>query len=194
VTTSYLISITTATNDVQIILAILNIAGKGQAFHGFSNDATNTALWIIPRGRKNSQEVTTQLQKMPGILSVSVVTLSTPVQKNELTEVRSLFSQIGWDSSQVTDKALSVFINAKLQGQYTYYVDYDHRAKTPIKIQIKPIEEHPHFSPDWLKTNAYNEDEDRELTMDDLEIRSITLEMIEHEAESPPLPPPPDSK
>lgn len=195
-TTSYLISITTSGNDPQVILAILNTAGRGYAFHGFSNGAVNTALWIIPRGKKNSQEVATRLQKIPGILRISVVTLSKPVQKNELVEVRSLFSQVGWDSSQVTDEALSLFINAKLQGQYTYYVDYDHRAKAPIKIQIKPIENHPHFSPDWLKTTATNEDEDndRELTMDDIEIRSVELGTIEIEDPDPPPPPQPGNK
>jgi hypothetical protein len=192
-TASYLMSITTSKKDAEVTLAILNTAGRGHAFHGFSNGAVNTDLWIIPRGKSNRQEVITQLQAIPAIRNVSIVTLSRPVQKNELGEVRELFAQLGWDSRNVTDDALLLFINAKLQGQYTYYIDYDHREKGPVKIQVKPIEQHPYFSLDWLKATTHNEDEgqDRELTIDDLEIRSVVLETVK---EDEPPPPPPDNK
>jgi hypothetical protein len=193
-TTGYLMWVTTSKMSVESTLAIANIAGRGQAFHSFSIGAGTTGLWIIPRGKKNKQEVITELQAAPSIRSVSVVALTNPVQKNELTEVRELFTQFGWDTTEVTDEALSLFINAKLQRQYTYFIDHQHIERNPHKIQIKPVEEHPSFSPDWLKATDYNEEQDqgRELTLDDLEIRSVVIGKIE--IDEPPTPPPPRNK
>jgi hypothetical protein len=191
-TVSYLMSVTTSQNDVEVTLAILNIAGMGQAFYGERDSTGGTDLWIIPQSKKSSQEVTTQLQAVPAIHSVSVVPVSKPVKETELTEVRELFVGIGWDASSVTDEELSLFINAKLQGQYTYYIDHDKKkkGKEPVKIRIRPSEEHPHFSPDWLKKNDYTEDDvqNRVLTIDDIEIRTVTI--VHQIAVEPPPPPP----
>jgi hypothetical protein len=189
---SYLMLITASKMDAEVTLAILNTAGRGQAFHGFSNGAVNTGLWIIPKAKGNKQEVITQLQAIAAIKSVSIVTLSKPVDENKLAEVRDLFAQLGWDTSNVTNDALSLFINAKLQGQYKYYIDYEHREKGQVKIQIKLLEEHPHFSPDWLKATGDKQDgaQDKELTIDDIEIRSVVIEAIEEDEP----PPPPENK
>ena len=159
-------------------LAILNIAGRGQAFHSFSNEAVSTDLRIIPKGKRNRQEVIIQLHAIPIISGVSIVVLSNPVKKNELIEVREMFAGVGWDASSVTHDALSLLINVKLQGQDTYYIDYAEREKRQVKIQITPIEEHPHFSLDWLNASDYTKDEipDKELTIDDTEIRSVVVE------------------
>jgi hypothetical protein len=192
-TVSYLMSVTTSKMDVEVTLAILNTAGMGQAFHSFSNGVAHTALWIIPKGKKSRQEIITQLQAIPAIRNFSIVALSKPVNKNVLAEVRELFAQLGWDASKVTDDALLLFINAKIQGQYTYYIDYEHKGKVPVEIQIKLIEEHPLFSPDWLQATNHREyeEQDRELTIDDIEIRSVIIKSIE---EAPPTPPPLDNK
>jgi hypothetical protein len=186
---SYLISVITSQKDVEVILAILNIAGKGHAFHGFSNGDISTDLWIIPKGKKNIQSVITELQTIPAIRSVTIVALSNPVKNSELLEVRKLFADVGWDASSVPDNTLSLFINAKLKGQYTCYIAYNHREKLPVKIEIKLIEEHPLFSPDWLKAADYTEDEiqSSDLTIDDIEIRSVVIETIQ-EIETPPPP------
>ena len=188
----YLMSVTTSQNDVEVLLAISNTAGRGEVFHGSSNGVTNTQLSIIPNGRKDREEVIAQLQALPSVLSVSVVTLSKPVIETELAGVRELFAGIGWDASSITDDELLLFINSKLQGQYTYYVDYDlgKMRNKPVKIRIKRIEEHPHFSPDWLReTKHIEEDElERDITIDDIEIRSITME---HTGKVEPPPPPP---
>jgi hypothetical protein len=191
---SYLISISGSQKGVEAILTVAKIAGRGQAFHSFSNGDVSTDLWIIPKGKRNRQEVLKQLQAIPAIHSVSVVALSNPIKEKELKEVRELFAGVGLDASSVTNEDLSLFINAKLQGQYTYYIDYDLRGKTPVKIQIKPIQEHPHFSPDWVKATDYTETEipDRELTIDDIKISSVVIENIEMEEEPPPPPPPND--
>lgn len=190
-TASYLMSITTSQKNVEVILAILNIAGMGQAFYGENDGTVGTDLWIIPKSKKSTQEVTTQLQAVPAIRSVSVVQLSKPVKETELVEVRELFAGIGWDASSVTDEELSLFINAKLQGQYTYYIDHDQKkkGKEPAKIRIRPAQEHPYFSPDMLKESDYTKDDDRELTIDDIEIRTVT--MVDQIAEPPPPPHPP---
>lgn len=173
-TTGYLMIVTTSKQDTEILLAILNTAERGQAIYSISNESIKKELWIIPKRKKNKQEIIAQLNKVPGIFSISIVGLSKTLKETELLEVRELFNSIGWDASDVTDNDLSRFINAKLQGQYTYFVDYDHKkiGKQLLKIYIKPIEEHPDFSPDWLVKDDHKEDiPDRELTSDDIEIR-----------------------
>ena len=180
-THGYLLSITTSKTDTGIALAIRNTAGRAQAFHGFSNGGVTTNLWIISEARKSKEEVITLLQVIPAIQNISIVSLSIPVYTNELAEVRELFAHIGWDSSNVTDDALWLFINAKLKGQYNYYIDYDYKEKGPVKIQVKPIEQHPHFSPDWLKPTMHIDDKyhTREMTMEDIEIQSFVFKEVE---------------
>jgi hypothetical protein len=189
-TASYLMYIATSQKNVEVIMAILNIAGMGQAFYGENDGSVGTDLWIIPKSKKSRQEVITQLQAVPAIRSVSVVQLSKPVKETELVEVRELFAGIGWDVSSVTDEELSLFINAKLQGQYTYYIAHDQKkkGKEPAKIRIKPAQEHPHFSPNMLKESDYTKDDDRELTIGDLKIRTVT--MVDQIAVEPPSAPP----
>lgn len=196
---SYLILATISQKDVEDVegvLAILNIAGRGQAFLGSSSGNVSTNLWIIPKDRRNKQDVTTMLQAIPSIRSVSVVTLSNPAREQELVKVRHLFTRLGLDASDVTDDALSLFINAKLKGLYTYYIHYDNIGKEPVKIQVRPIKEHPHFSPDWLKARNRLEDEmsDKEFTIDDIEIRSVVLEKMDEIEEIEPPPPPPTNE
>ena len=103
-----------------------------------------------------------------------------------------MFNSLGWDTSDVKHEELTLFLNAKLQGKYTYMLDFEHgKHRTKDKVRIIRAEEHPHFSPDWLTNNNFEEDIlDRELTIDDLEIRSVVIENIV-EVESPPPPPPP---
>ena len=52
-TVSYLIAVTTSPFSVDVTPAILKLAGWGQAFHGFSNGAVSTNLWLTPRGKRN---------------------------------------------------------------------------------------------------------------------------------------------
>jgi hypothetical protein len=188
--------------NVEILLAIFNIAGKGQSFYGSSNGSVNTALWIIPKGKKNRKEVIEQLQAIQSIREISVVTLNNPVEETELEEVRELFVCAGLDTSEVTDNELSLFLNAKLQEQYTYFIDFDHDQirKGIVKIHIKPIEEHPNFSPDWLKkdNDLKEELQDKTYTIDDIKIQQVTIQDIKQEEERkikpPPPPPPPNNE
>jgi hypothetical protein len=190
---SYLIAVTTTQPGLESVIAVFNIAGRGQPVYGFSFGGIHTNLWIIPKGKGSRQEVITKLQAVPAIGSVSVVALSNPVQQTELAAIRQLFTDIGWDASGVSDDALSEFMNAILKGQNRFYIDYNRREKTPVRIQIKPIEEHPLFSPDWLNAGITTDDEepDREYTPDDFEIRNI---IIEKRVEVLLPPPPPDRK
>ena len=102
-----------------------------------------------------------------------------------------LFNSLGWDTSDVKDEELTLFLNAKLQGKYTYLLDFEHgKRRTKDKVRIIRAEEHPHFSPEWLTDNEFEQDIlDRELTVDDLEIRSVVVENVV-EVELPPPPPP----
>jgi hypothetical protein len=195
---SYLLSVTASSQDPEVILAILNTAGRGHALGGTGNESFNKTLWVIPKGRKNKEEVTTQLKAIPAIQHVSVVALSRPPTSTQLAEVRELFNDFNWDSKDVTDDELSVFINSKIQGKYSYYIDFEHKYSMGKvkKIHIKRLEDHPQFSPDWLKTeNRITEsDMERDLSMDDIEVRTVSFESSEEEPFPPPPPPPPKSR
>src|ERR1700712_4610274 len=115
---SYLISLTTSQHDVETTVAMLNIVGPGQMIFG-SGDRT---LRIVPRSRKNMEDVITQLTAIPSIQDVAVVGLSNPVKDSELPGVRTLIADFGLGASGVSDEELSLFLNAKLKGEYTYYL------------------------------------------------------------------------
>jgi hypothetical protein len=188
---SYIMTVATSQTGVEVFLAIKNIAGTGHAQYGRSGEFGSVELWIVPKSKKSREELLTQLQDVSFIQQVSVVALSKPVTHKELLEVRDLFTDLGWDTSGVKDEELSLFLNAKLQGKYTYMIDCGHgNGRAAEKIRIIRAEEHPHFSPEWL---AYNDDDeeilDRELTIDDLDIRSVVIETEEEEEEPPPPPP-----
>jgi len=186
---SYIMTVATSKTGVEVFLAIRNIAGTGRAEYGRSGDFGNVEMWIVPKSKKSKEELITQLRAVPFIQQVSVVTLSKPVTNNELLEVRELFNSLGWDTSDVKDEKLSLFLNAKLQGKYTYMIDFEHeKGRTTEKVRIIRADEHPHFSPEWLINDEHEEEIlDRELTIDDLEIRSVVVEQI---VEAPPPPPP----
>jgi hypothetical protein len=114
---SYLISVAASQKNVELILAILNTAGRGHALHGFSNGMVSTDLWIIPKGKRNREEIISQLHAIPTVDHVSVIALSNPVEGKELVEVLEMFTLIGWDASAVTNETLSLFISDKLNGQ-----------------------------------------------------------------------------
>ena len=190
---SYLIAVTATQPGLDAVIAVFNIAGRGQAICGFSNGGNNTTLFIIPKGKGNRQEVLAQLQAVPAIRNVSVVAVSNPVQATELTEVRALFTHIGWDASGVSDDTLSVYMNTKLNRQDRFYIDCGPREKAQVRIHIKPLEEHPFFSPDWLNAGEITDEEepDKVFTVDDFEVRDI---VIQEEIEAPPPPPPPPGR
>lgn len=187
----YLLAVTSAHKNILVPLGIMNISGGGQAICGFSKGTVTTDLWIIPKGRRNREEIFAHLQAISAIRSFSMVVLSNPIRKKELTEVRDLFAQISWDSSEVTNEVLSLFLNAKLRGQYSYYIDYDLREKAPRKIRIKRIEDHPDYSPASLKATPQGEetDPDKQYTIDDIRVSSVTLKPNKGRRRSQPAPP-----
>jgi hypothetical protein len=191
---SYIMTVATSQTGVEVFLAIKNIAGTGHAQYGASGDFGNVEMWIVPKSEKSKEELITQLQAVPFIHQVSVVTLSKPVNKNELVDVRELFHSLRWDTSDVKDEDLSLFLNAKLQGKYTYMIAFEQgKGRATEKVRIIRPEVHPDFSPEWLTNSDYEEEIlDRALTIDDLEMRSVVVENVV-EVEPPPPPPPPIS-
>ena len=195
---SYLLSVTTSSQDPEVILAILNTAGRGHALGGTGNESFSKTLWVIPKGRKTKEEITTQLKALPAIQQISVVALSQPLAATQLAEIRKLFNDFNWDASDVTDDELSVFIESKIQGKYFYYTDFEHKnsRSEKVKMRIKRLEDHPEFSTDWLKRgNSIPEtDLERDLTMEDIEVRTVSFESSKEEPEPPEPPQPPKNK
>lgn len=190
----YMISVTTSALNLQVFRAILNIAGSGEMFFGSTTEDTGSHLFVVRENKKSTRELTAQLQAVPGISKVVVVALSQPVTEIELSKVRDLFAGLDWDASGVTDDLLSLFIDDKLRGQYTYYIDLGHQKNSggTIPMHIKPLEEHPQFSPDWLKATGGTKEkrQDEEQLIDDIETSELMIEMEEEEEPEPPPPPP----
>jgi|SRR5688572_3858458 len=190
----YLITVTASESDRQGVQTVLKIAGCGQEFFGSTTEAVSIHLFVIRESKKSPQELTTQLQAVPGFLKVAVIALSTPIREAELSEVRELFTGLGWDASGVANDELSLFINDKLLGQYTCYIDLDRKKYGGlITMRIKRLEDHPQFSPDWLKDNGRKKEgiQDEEQSFEDIETHESVIEIIEEEEVEPPPPPPP---
>ena len=190
----YMISVTASASNRQVIPVVLKIAGRGQMFFGSTTEDISNHLFVIPDSEKSLQEITTELQAVPGFSKVAIVALSKPVNETELSEVRKLFTGLDWDTSDVTDDELSLFIDDKLLGQYTYYIDLDHKriGRGTISMRIKRLEDHPEFSPDWLINSEGKKEgiQNEEQSCDNIETHEFVIEMIEQEEVDPPPPPP----
>ena len=81
---SYIMTVATSKAGSEVFLAIRNIAGTGRAEYGRSGDFGNVEMWIVPKSKKSKDELVTQLQALPFIQQVTVITLSKPVTNNEL--------------------------------------------------------------------------------------------------------------
>jgi hypothetical protein len=141
----YIVSVTASESNGQVVQTVLKIAGRGQVIFGSTKEAVSTHLFVIRESKKSKQGLTTQLQAVPGFSKVAIVALSKPINETELSEVREIFAGLDRDASSVTDDELSLFINDKLLGQYTYYIDLDHKrnGRGPIYMRIKRLEDHP---------------------------------------------------
>lgn len=163
--------------DLELTLSILNIAGIGSAFFGSSNDSGSVSLWLIFKGKNTPAEIKKQLEAISPIKKVTVITISSPLKEAEITELRTVFLKIGWDAQDISDADLSMFIHSKLHRQEKHYIDYDFKkmGKSPVKIKIKPLQDHPDFSPDWLKeTNFKLQDlTDKAFTREDIKVEKI---------------------
>jgi hypothetical protein len=66
----------------------------------------------------------------------------------------------------------------------------------PVKIYIKRLEDHPEYSPDWLKKSnrKKKEGQDGEQSLADIETGMVLIVTEEKEVEPPPPPMPPPKK
>ncbi|HEY1019516.1 MAG TPA: hypothetical protein VGE25_10975 [Sediminibacterium sp.] len=168
--------------DLEVTLSILNIAGIGYSLHGSSSDTGCASLWLIYSGKNNPEEIKKQLEKIPPIKKVTVITISNPMKESEIADLRAVFLKIGWDATAISTEELSMFLNDQLQGQKTHYIDFDHKKmwRHPVKIKIKPLQEHPNFSQDWLQETHFKLQDltDKEITKDDIKIEIIEVTRI----------------
>lgn len=190
--TSYLIAIASKSLTTEYINEVFEIAGTGKAISGVSNDDVQTDLWIIPKGRRNSEEVTKQLQALQNIQAIHIVALGNPVETSDLPAVRQLFADIGLNAAAVPDASLLTFLNTKLNGQHSFYIDFDPLAPTPNSISIKSIQEHPQFSLPWIKEIEPGKGtQHNSLSPIEKEITTVIVEEVVSVEELEPPPPPP---
>src|SRR5215207_3905449 len=142
ITVGYIISVTASPGNRQVVPAVLKIAGNGQVFFGSTTEDVSTHLFIIRENKQSSQDLTAQLQAVPGFRNVAIVAISKPINDTELSALRELFAGHNWDTSSVTDDELSLFIDDKMLGQYAYYIYLDHKriGSGTISMRIKRLE------------------------------------------------------
>lgn len=190
----YLISLSNfsaTVNNREVIQAALKIIGHWQQIMGMTNDSVNMNLFIVPAAEKDVEELTEQLQAIPKVRNVSVVAWSKPAKAAELAAVRKMLTRYNLNANTVNDKQLSMFLNSKLDGQYTYYIDQDRQLnlKGLHDMHIKRLDEHPQYSPAWRKDRVVKQ-QDTIQNSDTIEVQDVVIQTIK-EVEPPPPPPPP---
>lgn len=180
---SYIMTVTYSPTDSELYLAIKNLAGTGRGHYGQSDGFRSIELWIIPKSRKRKEELLEQLQALAPIEQVSLVSLSKPASAAELLQVRELFNNMGLNSRSVKDEDLSLFLQTRLEGKYSYLIYTEQgQDRTREIFRIIKAEEHPHFSPEWLVDDAIEEEVlNSELSIEDLEIRAAKFQVLEEE-------------
>ena len=152
VPTSYLVYLSSTEMTLELSMKISNIAGRGRSMIGYSDDSGSNELWLIPEGKYETKKMIDNLNALPGVRVISAVALSKPIKTTEIIGIRDVFSSIGLNTANVSDDELAMYFNDQVNDRFTHYIDYDHRQKMkgPVEISIKRLEDHPHFSPDWL--------------------------------------------
>lgn len=189
----YIISVTTSDNSSQPVLTILRLADSVQMLGGSSNERAATHLFLLPVTKKSKQELIAELQLIANASNISVVSLSQPIKEEELTEVRKIFAGMSWDTSNISDRELSVFLDDKLQGQCVYYMDAEHKkGERMLSMRIKHLKDQAESSPEGQEKSNCNRQNmnDGQKRLEEFETRKIVLEEV---VENVPPPPPPPS-
>jgi hypothetical protein len=177
-------------------LEVLNIT-RGFPLYGLQKQSGSTELHIVPASKKSRQEITEELKAIRDVRSVSVVEVSNPIKEAELAEIRNLLAGIELDASNISNDLLALFLEDKLQGEYTYFMEM-HRTRideVPVPISIIRTEDLPGVTPEILadarKERMYFPN--RRLTKDDFETftEDFVLEVTEEDPSNDLEPPPP---
>lgn len=145
--TSLLILLKLKEYSDEVYYTIMNSIGRG--YHYCKGDnLCRTELWMIPKARKEKQEIITLLKAIQDVQTVSLVVIEGSAIPADLNEVRSLFADYGWDTGSVSDEELLLYLNSVFQLKNTYYIDFDlgntgkeQRTifiKTPLMTQVIP--------------------------------------------------------
>jgi len=146
-----------------LYFTIVNSIGRGYHYSKEDN-VSRTELWMIPKARKEKNEIINQLKAIEVVQNVSLVTIENSAKSVDLKAVRQLFTAYGWDAGSIKDEELLLYLNSTFQLQGTYYIDFE-SGKPGAKshrIFIKPIPENPSYSAsesDKIKKWMLNEEE-----------------------------------
>ena len=159
---------------------------------GSSNEKMSSDLFLITQTLISKDEITSQLGSIPGIVDTSIVSLSQPVKTDELAQVRKVLGEMTWDASNLTDDELSMYLEDKRKGQWTFYLEPEGRKKENglTRVRMKRLDEHPQYSAEWLKssTSKSRSELDKRDLADEIEVREITIVTEEEDFEPPPPP------
>jgi len=139
-----------------------------------------TSFWTLPNSKKNGEEVIRLLKAIPHIQSIFLVSLSKPIKPVEVEELRKILNRFSIDTTAITTKQFEVYLESILEEKDIYCIDFKNEPYNGkhIKIFIKPIEQHPDFSPECLLHSLRTKEDiaEREYTVDDFEIEIETFE------------------
>ena len=185
----YFISVSVPQSEQEVGLAIYKILSPCHVLMGFGSDKiAMTNLYVSTATHSSASELKNELKALKGVSQVLVSPLSSPIKPDELAEVRSAFAAIDRDATSVSDELLSMYLNLKLQGKYTHYMDFGFKpnSKGLFPMRINRLEDHPEFSPEWLKDTAVNMSEGKE---EYFVSGSMTITSEEKRIVPPPPPP-----
>jgi len=172
-TKSYILYIDQSSQgDEDFTLSLLNIAGFNFSLYGSSGDFGCVSLRLLLKARNTPEEIKDQLEALSIINKVTLVPISNPLKQTELLELRNIFLIIGWDTQEVKEEELSMYIESNLQGRNTHYIDFDHKSdrNSTVKIRIKRLQDHPDFKPEWISETIIDLENlpDKEFTREDI--------------------------
>jgi hypothetical protein len=101
--------------DIELMLSILNIAGRGYSFYGSTNDSASLSLWLIFNGKNNLAEIKKQLEAISPIKKVTVITISSPFKETEIKDLRGNSNKIARHTKQVSKKVPILYKKVSLR-------------------------------------------------------------------------------
>lgn len=177
-TDSYILYINQSSQeDLDFSLSLLNIAGFNFPLYGSSGDFGCVSLRLLLKARNTPEEIVRQLEDLSIVNKVSLVSISKPLTDSELVELRNIFLLIGWDTQDISEEELNMYIQSHLQGRSTHYLDFDQKRSNNslVKVRVRRLEDHPNFKPEWIKERKIDLSKfsDKEFTRDDFSYTTI---------------------
>jgi len=183
----YIISVTTDSNNRGFIPSVRNVLDSRQMLMASGGEEKTVYLFIVSADNINAKKLKKQLQAVPGLKKVLFASFDIPIKATGSGAVRDIFIHVDYDLSNITDDQLTILLESKLKGQFTYTLASDHKRNEKglfnarIRLTQDIIDEHKDDPPPKIIS--------RKRTTNDTEEIIVEIVMKEIEMHSPPPPP-----